>query len=103
MSDKPLCEICGEPMSDGEEMFKYHGYSCNCPKPPLEKVASSSGGSVSCEAHRPDIEVLEKAIQKCKEIDTEEIRKIFYSTFPADFLDGFISALEEKIKELSVR
>lgn len=31
------CELCGEPMPDGEEMFKYHGYSGNCPKPPLSK------------------------------------------------------------------
>ncbi len=29
-----LCEVCGEPMPEGEEMFKYHGYSGDCPKPP---------------------------------------------------------------------
>ena len=29
------CEICGEPMPEGEEMFRFHGYSCSCPKPPL--------------------------------------------------------------------
>ncbi len=32
------CELCGEPMPIGEEMFKYHGYSGNCPKPPLPKA-----------------------------------------------------------------
>jgi hypothetical protein len=31
------CEICGEPMPAGEEMFKYHGYSGDCPKPPLPR------------------------------------------------------------------
>ncbi|MDE2096514.1 MAG: hypothetical protein KGL39_04650 [Patescibacteria group bacterium] len=31
------CEVCGEPMPDGEEMFKYHGYSGSCPKPPTPK------------------------------------------------------------------
>lgn len=31
------CEICGEPMPLGEEMFKFHGYSGPCPKPPLPK------------------------------------------------------------------
>ena len=31
------CELCGEPMPPGEEMFKYHGYSGPCPKPPLPK------------------------------------------------------------------
>ena len=37
MSERPKCIICGEPMPEGEEMFKYHGYSGNCPKPPLPK------------------------------------------------------------------
>ncbi len=31
------CELCGEPMPEGEEMFKFHGYSGPCPKPPLPK------------------------------------------------------------------
>lgn len=34
----PNCELCGEPMPAGEEMFKYHGYSGPCPKPPLVKA-----------------------------------------------------------------
>ena len=35
MPDKqPLCKLCGEPMPEGEEMFKYHGFSGPCPKPP---------------------------------------------------------------------
>ena len=29
------CELCGEEMPAGEEMFKYHGLSGDCPKPPL--------------------------------------------------------------------
>ena len=31
------CELCGEPMPEGETMFKFHGYSGPCPKPPLPK------------------------------------------------------------------
>jgi hypothetical protein len=31
------CTICGEEMPQGEEMFKFHGYSGPCPKPPLPK------------------------------------------------------------------
>lgn len=30
-----LCSICGEPMPEEERMFKYHGFSGPCPKPPL--------------------------------------------------------------------
>lgn len=29
------CELCGELMPPSESMFKYHGYSGPCPKPPL--------------------------------------------------------------------
>lgn len=32
-----ICEICGEPMPEGERMFKFHGYSGPCPKPPLPR------------------------------------------------------------------
>ena len=35
MSETAKCEICGEPMPQGETMFKFHGYSGPCPKPPL--------------------------------------------------------------------
>ena len=37
MSERPKCELCGESMPAGEEMFKYHWYSGDCPKPPLPK------------------------------------------------------------------
>lgn len=36
-SEQPKCELCGEPMPPGEEMFKIHGLSGNCPKPPLPR------------------------------------------------------------------
>lgn len=36
------CEVCGEPMPDGEEMFKFHGYSAPCPKPSLPKPPSDT-------------------------------------------------------------
>ena len=35
MSEEVRCELCGEPMPLGETMFKFHGYSGPCPKPPL--------------------------------------------------------------------
>ena len=33
MSEPVRCQLCGEPMPPGEEMFNYHGYSGPCPKP----------------------------------------------------------------------
>ena len=41
MSDeKAVCQLCGEPMPEGEQMFNYHGYSGPCPKP-LVRVATT--------------------------------------------------------------
>jgi hypothetical protein len=37
MTEQAKCEICGEPMPAGEEVFKFHGYSGPCPKPPLPR------------------------------------------------------------------
>ena len=36
---KNKCTICGEPMPENETMFKYHGLSGPCPKPPLNTPA----------------------------------------------------------------
>jgi hypothetical protein len=41
------CELCGEPMPVGEEMFKFHGYSGPCPKPPLPVDAPASPDRLS--------------------------------------------------------
>lgn len=38
MGEQTTCELCGEPMPAGEEMFKFHGYSGPCPRPPLTKT-----------------------------------------------------------------
>ncbi len=38
MSEIARCQLCGEPMPPGEEVFNFHGYSGPCPKPPLPKV-----------------------------------------------------------------
>lgn len=37
----PNCELCGQPMPEGEEMFKYHGLSGQCP------VNEPSGGRMN--------------------------------------------------------
>lgn len=36
------CELCGEPLPEGEEMFRYHGYSGPCPKPPLPSTTQDT-------------------------------------------------------------
>lgn len=39
-SNMPRCELCGEPMPEGETMFKFHGFSGPCPAPPLPRSAA---------------------------------------------------------------
>lgn len=43
------CTICGEAMPEGESMFKYHGYSGPCPKPPLKRVQLDPAGQPKAE------------------------------------------------------
>lgn len=52
-SNVARCELCGEPMPPGEEMFKFHGYSGNCPKPPLpsKTVTPDMAAARFCREH----------------------------------------------------
>lgn len=43
MNERAVCALCGEPMPAGEEIFKYHGYSGPCPKPPLPRQVVGPG------------------------------------------------------------
>jgi hypothetical protein len=50
------CKLCGEPMPPGEEMFYYHGYSGDYPRPrgdflvggPCRKCGRSHGNVIGC-------------------------------------------------------
>jgi hypothetical protein len=55
VSDQAKCGLCGEPMPEGETMFKYHGYSGSCPKPPLPKTDNPSS-PMTAEERAKDIE-----------------------------------------------
>lgn len=48
MSEPIKCMLCGEPMPPGEGMFKFHGYSGPCPKPP--KAVQQKMYQISCRA-----------------------------------------------------
>ena len=47
-NEKAKCQLCGEPMPDGEGMFNYHGYSGPCPKPPLANPTPSAAELPEC-------------------------------------------------------
>lgn len=45
MNAQPTCDLCGEPMPPGEEMFKVHGATGPCPKPPLDPLTHKPDGT----------------------------------------------------------
>ncbi len=49
MEELGKCNVCGEPMPEGEEMFMFHGYSGECPKPPLKQKKECICHSTSCD------------------------------------------------------
>lgn len=60
--DKPLCSVCGEPMQDGEEMFKFHGYFGPCPKPPLPRQPT-------------EVERLQAEVERLKRVVAKEFNE----------------------------
>lgn len=77
MTDQHKCELCGEPMPPGEEMFNYHGYSGPCPKPPLTKSEPTS------------------AIEKCIELAEKQSKAM---AIPAE---AELSRLRSESRELA--
>lgn len=72
------CELCGEPMPPGEEMFKFHGYSGECPKPPLRRVARPPG-----EAQRREEEAHLRTIDQ-RDRAEEWADKLAYAVAPME-------------------
>ena len=50
-AEAPACQLCGEPMPPGEEMFKFHGYSGPCPTKKADPVPAVSTWPVCPECH----------------------------------------------------
>lgn len=71
MSEQTKCELCGEPMPPGETMFKFHGYSGPCPKPPVPRPESETTRVITAvinnlpPASREQCEELAEHIRHC--------------------------------------
>src|SRR5665811_61373 len=77
------CEVCGEPMPAGEEMFKYHGYSGDCPKPPLPRPVKPTYEQLEQQLAQRDATILaqqatHKAMQEC----IRQLSDVFARRFP---------------------
>ncbi len=61
-SDEGRCDICGEPMPEGESMFRMHGYSGPCPKLPLPQPKVDT-----IESLRAERDALAALLRECRE------------------------------------
>ena len=75
------CTLCGEPMPPGEEMFLYHGYSGDCPKPPpsAETVRAVSDGLLilglkNTERLMKEKAALESSLSRAQERESETVQ-----------------------------
>lgn len=73
------CELCGEPMPAGEEMFMYHGHSGNCPKPPLPRAVKPTYDELetALTAARAEAEALRATIGDSLEVMDSMIRAMY--------------------------
>jgi len=67
----PLCELCGEPMPLDEVMFKFHGFSGPCPKPPLPRPEPAPPSALA-EAARAVVEAARYAVDYYERPDAYE-------------------------------
>lgn len=67
--DVALCQVCGEPMPEGEEMFNYHGYSGGCPKPPLAKDVVPE--TLQQAEQMTDIQLMQSRVEKVSRVARE--------------------------------
>lgn len=91
MTDIEKCEICGESMPQDETMFKFHGYSGPCPKPPIYQQR------VLLEEAKPK----EKTKNVIDQITAEVARAtVKFPTWPTDPLHA-LAVLGEEFGELT--
>lgn len=77
MSDETAkCELCGEPMPPNEQMFKFHGYSGPCPKPPLPKPEAVNSDPMNLTEIRAALDAARHAIDSEMNCHTAEYRAL---------------------------
>jgi hypothetical protein len=95
------CSLCGEPMPEGEIMFKFHGYSGPCPKPALRKAVLSSKivyyfRDDTISGFWIDVEVDGKPHKNVGPFISEYQRKLAYDDLCA--MLGSIGAIDAKVQ-----
>lgn len=95
MSERRVCELCGEPMPDGEEMFKFHGYSGPCPNAASTTPADASpaAGASTSEEETKLVGTYECPI--CAWPEPHAHSKFEIAQRP--FIDGARAAFEERM------
>ena len=93
MTSESKCGLCGEPMPEGEEMFKYHGYSGPCPKPALKKSSTGHEYDVMIQGGvGPDVWDREIVVTEVDIVDAAKAAK-----GRADDMGGYVVSLQQAI------
>lgn len=83
-------------MPEGEEMFKYHGYSGNCPKPPLKSTPSTEKGNLWGIRQKVK-DCIPDGTEKMAEKATDEIMEIIRANFiPLSELEEAVQGAKER-------
>ena len=94
-TDKSTCSLCGEPMPEGEEMFKYHGYSGPCPKPPIKTRTATKQYQVLS-----DLEVLRIGAEHSTELPmSREFTEVGFVECVRAIEQAVLAELRKKIGE----
>jgi hypothetical protein len=99
MSDKAICNLCGEPMPQGEQMFKYHGYSGPCPKPPRTEPSEQRPVYSKFPQDKPNAEGTQLYGISCNEGWRESIVCTGMYEWAADWLLGVLARTPYAKKE----
>lgn len=100
------CAICGELMPAGEEMFQYHGYSGDCPKPPLHILPKQTYEALESECARLlakflreqlRAEAAEAKLDKQTKIAVEAVGQIKITEDANEVLVGMLARAESRL------
>lgn len=74
MSENPsavnICELCNQPMPKGEEMFKFHGFSCRCPGPSVTRIDENKSCNYCGEVHSESLPCPDHESDRIRVLDT---------------------------------
>jgi len=95
--EESKCQLCGEPMPAGEEMFNYHGYNGLCPK--VDRWSDATVASYCAEREAQLREELASAVSALKRYSADYV----YEKARAETAESSVRSLEAALQEAKSR